>query len=216
MERNVEPTKRRSYDSPTRRLQAERTREAILTAALDRFLADGFVATTVAAIASAAGVSADTVYKAFGGKPGIVRALALRALHGEGAEPAEHRSERLHDHDADARDVISGWAALTREVAPRIAPILLLVRDAAAHDAAMAGLRDELSAARLERMQANARRLAGDGGRLRAGLDIAEAGEILWTFTAPELYELLVHGRGWSVEHYAGFVERAITATLLP
>ena len=45
-------------------------------------------------IASAVGVSVDTIYKAFGGKPGLVRAIRERALQGDGPEPAEARSDR--------------------------------------------------------------------------------------------------------------------------
>jgi AcrR family transcriptional regulator len=45
--------------------------------------------TTVRAIAAAAGVSADTIYKSFGVKPGLIRAIHDHALEGKGPIPAE-------------------------------------------------------------------------------------------------------------------------------
>src|SRR3954454_17418463 len=105
-----------SYDAPRRRFQAQRNRDAIITAAERRFLTDGYAATTVASIAAEAGVSTDTVYKTFGGKPGLVRSIRARALEGEGPIPAEQRSDQLHTPDTDAATIIHGWGALTAEV----------------------------------------------------------------------------------------------------
>ena len=48
-------------------------------------------ATTVAGIAVEAGVSTATIYKVFGGKPGLVRALVERALRGDPAQPDRGR-----------------------------------------------------------------------------------------------------------------------------
>ena len=79
---------KRTYDSAWRQAQARQTREALLDAARHRFLTEGFAATTIAVIASDVGVSVDTIYKAFGGKPGLVRAICAHALAGEGSVPA--------------------------------------------------------------------------------------------------------------------------------
>ena len=100
------------------------------------------------------------------------------------------------------------------EVSPRVSPILLLVRDAAANDPEMATLRVDLDARRLERMTQNARNLA-KAGHLRRDLDIGRAGEILWTYSSPELYELLVLTRHWSLEQYGTFVADALIAAVL-
>ena len=83
--------KTRPYDASGRRAAARDRRLAVLTAARELMLRDGYAATTVAAVADAAGVSAQTVFKTFGGKPGVVRALMLRRLEGAGREPAEVR-----------------------------------------------------------------------------------------------------------------------------
>src|SRR3954452_2440519 len=119
-------TKRR-YQSDHRREQARRTRDRIIAAAERRFLQHGYAATTIASIAAEADVSADTIYKGFGGKPGLVRAIRAAALLGAGPTPAEQRSDDLQAAETDARRIIEGWGALTAEVAPRVAPILLLM-----------------------------------------------------------------------------------------
>lgn len=215
MERNrltVKP--RRRYDSPRRAEQAQQTRAAVTSAAQRLFLRDGFAVTTIAAIAAEAGVSAETIYKAFGGKPGLVRAICDRALAGEGPVPAQARSDHLQASEPDPRAIISGWGALTAEVAPRVAPILLLLRAAAVTDPQMADLRTEIETSRLRRMTSNARRLH-QAGHLRAGLTADHAGEIMWTYSSPELYELLVLRRGWSPRQYGAFIAEAMTAALL-
>ncbi len=205
----------RRYDSPRRAEQARQTRAAVIGAARLLFLRDGFAATTIAAVAAEAGVSAETIYKAFGGKPGLVRAICEQALAGEGPVPAETRSDDLQMTEPDPRNIIRGWGKLAAEVAPRVAPIALLLRAAAATDPEIAGLRAELDASRLRRMTRNARNLA-EGGYLRDGITTEHAGEVLWTYSSPELYELLVVSRGWPAGRYGAFIADAMIAALLP
>lgn len=211
---NAQVNARRPYDAKRRREQARQTHDALLDAALERFDQQGYTATTIESIAAAAGVSDATIYKTYGGKPGLVRALCLRALGGEGPVPAEQRSDELKTRNADPRKVIEGWGRLTAEVSPRVAPILLLLRDAAGGDPAAAELHDELDRNRLTRMTHNARYLV-DGGHVRRGVSLAHASDVLWTYSAPELFELLVRRRGWSVRKYARFVADSIAAALL-
>ncbi|MDQ1450095.1 MAG: hypothetical protein QOC79_3066 [Actinomycetota bacterium] len=206
--------KNRPYDGGRRRESARRNRDAIVEAAERRFLRDGYASTTVAAVAADAGVSVDTIYKAFGGKPGLVRAIRIRALEGEGPVPAEQRSDALHHGERDPRKIIRAWGALTAEVAPRVAPILLLIRSAAATDAEAVALLEEMDADRLRRMTDNARRLR-DAGHLRRGITLARTADVLWTYSAAELYELLVLRRGWSPGRYGRFVADAMIDALL-
>lgn len=206
---------RRRYDASRRRAQAERSRDAVLAAAEKLFLGRGYAATTMASIAAEAGVSAETIYKAFGGKAALLRAIRDRRLAGAGPVPAEERSDRFRLSEQDPRRLIAHWGALAAEVAPLVSPILLLVRDAAASDAAVADLLAELDADRLRRMTENARHL-WEAGHLRRGVTLAEAADVLWAYSSAELYELLVLRRGWSAERYGHFVGEAMAAALLP
>jgi AcrR family transcriptional regulator len=215
MERNLPEVKSsRRYDASARRAQARQRRAAIVEAARRRFLEEGYAATTVGAIAADASVSVETIYKAFGGKPGLVRAIRDEALEGTGPEPAEARSDELQATERDPRKIIHGWGLLTAEVAPRVAPILLLVRDAAS-DPDMARLQAELDEQRLARMLHNAQALA-TGGHLRDDVTVEQAAELMWTYTSPELYELLVHKRSWPPARFGAFVADALIAALLP
>ena len=209
---NVKP--KRSYDSSRRRLQARQTSGRIIDTAERMFLRDGYSATTVQAIAGAAGVSADTIYKSFGGKPGLIRAIRDCALRGEGPIPAERRSDAIQKHESDPRATITAWGDFVAELAPRVSSILLLIRNVAVSDPDVRALRDELDADRLKRMTTNARRLR-DGGHLRPGISLAHASDILWTYSSPELYELLVLRRGWTPKHYGRYVADAMINALL-
>jgi AcrR family transcriptional regulator len=62
-------------------------------------------------------VSVDTVYKNFGGKPGLVRAICEQGLAGEQPVHAEARSDALQAAEGDPRAIIRGWGALTTEIA---------------------------------------------------------------------------------------------------
>jgi AcrR family transcriptional regulator len=210
--RTVKP--KRPYDASRRQEQARRTRDGIIDAAEQRFLRDGYGPTTIAAIAEDAGTSVDTIYKSFGGKPGLVRAIHDRNLQGEGPVPAERRSDRLQASEPDPRKIIQGWGNLTTEIAPRTAPILLLVGAAADSDAELHALLEELDAERLRRMTGNARRLR-NAGHLRPGVTLAQAADVLWTYSSPELYELLVIRRAMPLEQYGRFVADAMINALL-
>jgi AcrR family transcriptional regulator len=206
---------RRRYDSAGRRERARQARDQIVGIAEGLFLSRGYATTTVAAIAAQARVSVETIYKGFGGKPGLVRAIVERGLAGAGPVPAEQRSDQIRDTEPDPRRILAAWGAFVTEIAPRTAPILALARDAAAGDPDLAALLDEISAARLERMTVNARALS-EAGHLRPGITLAQAADILWTYSSPELYELLVLRRGWPAEHYGRFVAQAMIGALLP
>ena len=178
------------------------------------FRRQGYAATTIGSIAGAAGVSVDMIYKSFGGKPGLIRALRDRALAGTGPIPAEARSDALQATERDPRVIIRGWGEFVVELAPLGSPILLLVRDAASTDPELLALRDELDADRLERMKVNARRLHA-AGHLRKGISVSDAARVLWTYSSAEMYELVVLRGGMPLKEYGSFVADAMTAALL-
>ena len=73
---------------------------------------------------------------------------------------------------------------------------------------------EEMDADRLARMSDNARRLHATG-HLRRGISVDDATDVLWTYSAPELYELLVLRRGWTPQRFGRFVADAMIAALL-
>src|SRR3954468_12712492 len=215
MEGAVLPVNSRPYDASGRRALAARRREAIVDVATRLFLENGYAATTISRVARAAGVSDETVFKAFGGKPGLVRAIWERGLEGAGSVPAERRSDAHRLAAASGTELLEAWGRLTAEVSPRVAPILLLLRAAAAVDGDAALVLEAADGSRLERMEVNARGFV-ERGFARANATVEEVRDLLWTYSSPDLYELLVVRRGWSVERYASFVTEALKAALLP
>jgi AcrR family transcriptional regulator len=211
----AEVKRKRRYDASGRRAQARRTREAVLDAAERQFLAGGYAATTVATVAREAGVSVETIYKGFGGKPGLVRALYDRGLVGPGPVPAYLRADAVRDQETDPVAIMRNWSVITSEVTSTVVPILLLMRSAAATDAEMAALVSATDQARLERMREHARFLAGRG-HLRQGVTVEAAADVLWTCSSVGLYELLVLQRGWSLPRFAAFLADFMIAALLP
>jgi hypothetical protein len=54
-----------------------------------------------------------------------------------------------------------------------------------------------------------------ESGQLREGIELDEVRDVLWTYTAVELYELLVVERGWPLDRYADWIGQAIAAALV-
>ncbi len=205
--------KGRGYDASRRRRAAKQRRRLVVDRARELFLERGFGGTTVAAVAQAAGVSVETVYKAFGGKAGLVRAVWEQALEGMGPVPAEERSDAVSSVADDPGEVIATWARLSAEVGDRAAPVLALVRAAAAADPEAAALLAEIDAGRLARMRHNAETLARRG-YLRPGLSVERAAQLMVAISG-SLHEPLIGEAGWSAAEYSELVERLLTAVLL-
>jgi AcrR family transcriptional regulator len=210
---NVKPKRR--YDSTGRQAQARRNREAILDAAQRQFLEGGYAATTIAAVAAEAGVSVETIYKAFGGKPGLVRAIYDRGLVGPEPVPAYRRADEMRERETDPRAIMRNWGTIASEVSSVVSPIERLVRAAAASDPDMAALLKASNDTRERRARHHARFLK-QRGYLREGVTLAQATDILWTCTSDELYDLLVLQRGWSLPRFARFLGDYLIAALLP
>ena len=74
---------KRSYSSPKRQAQARETRRTILGAAHELFVAAGYAATTIQAIADEADVAVQTVYAVFGTKRELLRQLIEDTIKGD-------------------------------------------------------------------------------------------------------------------------------------
>jgi hypothetical protein len=63
-------------------------------------------------------------------------------------------------------------------------------------------------------MTHNAARLLATG-QVRAGLSLDAVRDVLYAYTSPELYEMLVLEGAWSLEAYGDFVHRGLRGQLL-
>jgi AcrR family transcriptional regulator len=206
----------RPYKSVVREEQARQTRRAVLDAARDRFLERGYAATTVPEVAANAGVSVETVYKTFGNKPGLVKAVFDVAIVGDD-EPVpmmQREFVRRNIAEPDPRKKLEAYGAHLGRRSAHANPIQLVVRDAAITDAGAAVVWEQLQTERLTGMTAFATHLK-EAGHLRKGVPMEEARDVLWAHNSVELWDLLVNRRGWSNVRFGKWVGRQLIAALL-
>jgi AcrR family transcriptional regulator len=207
---------KRSYDASGRRAQARARRRAVIVAAEALFERDGFRRTTITAVAERAGVSAESIYKGFGTKAALAKAVFDFVIAGDDEPvPVWRRSEAdAIRAEPDVRRKILLYTRGLAERQQRSAKVQLLIRDGGHTDQTLAALWRQLLAERLTGMTMLGRHLI-ESGQLREGIELDEVRDVLWTCTAVELYELLVAERGWPLDRYADWIGRAITAALV-
>jgi AcrR family transcriptional regulator len=213
---NPDDPPRRAYRSPRREQQARQTRRAVLATAKDMLLADGYSATTIPAVARAAEVSVETVYKLFGNKPGVAKAVYDVAIVGDD-EPVpmtERDLVRRIRAEPDPKGKLLEYGEHIADVSGRVCPILLMIRDAAASDPGAAGLWATAQQERLIGMGYFAKHLREEG-HLRSGVSEREARDVLWAYNSTELWDLLVRQRAWSLSRYGRWMGRQLVAALL-
>lgn len=212
----TEPVKPRPYHAPRRQAQARRTHRAILDAAGQLFVERGYAATTMSAVAEAAGVALDTVYAAVGPKPVLFRLLVETAISGtEAPVPAPER-DYVHAVRAepDPARKLTLYAQAVVRIQQRLAPLVQVLQQAAAGDAELRALWQEIADRRAARMRLLAAELAATGA-LRPELTVEQAADVLWSMNSPEFYLLLVDQRGWDPDRYQQWLADAWQRLLL-
>ena len=210
---------RRRYDARRRQAQAARTRQEILAAARTVFETHGYAGATMTAIAQAADVVVETIYRAFGSKAGLFKAVIHAAVAGGAARaevPVEQRpaiQAIIAEHDP--RRQLALYAATQPGIHARSGPLLRVLVGAATTDPELAQVWQELEAERLAGLLRFAQLLA-DRGALRPGVSVEEARDTLWTLNSLAVHDLLVLQRGWSAERYRDWLTRAMAGMLLP
>jgi AcrR family transcriptional regulator len=210
---------RRPYDATKRRRiaqqQRQQSRQRVITAAAALFAQNGYTATTIDAIAKAAGVAVQTVYAAVGGKPALMLAVVSRAVAGdESLTPLLDRGwlTRLRQ-ETDPRRQIQILADEQMAIGPRIMPVWRAMRAAASSDPEVAQAWQQSMAIKYETQLAMVRAIRR--ADLKPGLTYPQAADLLWTLASPETYDLLVLQRGWPNERFARWLAEALAASLL-
>jgi AcrR family transcriptional regulator len=206
---------KRAYNSQRRQAQAAATRAAILEAAQKLFERDGYVATTMDAVAAEAGVSLKTVYLAFTTKSGLLRAVWDLLLKGDldDAPVADRPMYREMLDEKDPEKQLRMNAHNARVAKSRIAAILRVIRSAAVLDADAASLWDLIQSDFYDNQRVLVATIDARGG-LRLELDVERATDILWTLNHPDVW-LLLAGRGWTPEEFESWFADASCAELL-
>ena len=200
----------------SRRAQAEVTRRRILRAAHAEFVEQGFHGATVAAIAKRAKVAPQTIYFVFHTKPALISAVIDTAVMGED-EPVPPQqtpwfAAMLAEPDAAAtlRQFIHGAG----EVYQRASRISEVLRAAALTDEEV-----QRTYKRHQQLQAEGYRqvteILAAKGRLREGLTVDTATDILLTVYGDTTYHLLTTERGWSHDQTIEWLATSLPGLIL-
>lgn len=206
----------RSYDNTRRAEQARLTRRRVLDAARDLIVERGPVAVTMRDVAVRAGVSAETVQKAFRTRATLIKETYDVTLAGDDEPVPMNDRPGIQAVLAAATpgEKLARYAALARAIGDRTGPLLSkLLAGARGGDADLAHFRETVNEERLIGATGIVSHLAGAGG-LRPGLTPERARDIVWAMISPELYELLITDRGWTPDEYERWLARALADAL--
>lgn len=185
----------RRYDSPLREESARRTKRAVIAAATTLFTEQGYTATSLAEVATAAGVARPTVFAAFGAKAALLRQVLDEALAGDD-EPIAVADRPWFQPVWDATspaEVLAAYAEVCTLIGRRAARMFEVVRRAADDSPDARELWETLCRNRIAGARMVIERAADRG----ATLDLERAVDSLWIFNDPAHYNALVHRRGW-------------------
>lgn len=196
----------RSYSSPLRRADAERTRTAILDAAATLFSREGYPATTMKAIAQEAGTSVQSVHLA-GSKAALLIAAFERSFAGdEGRHSLSERPAMAEIMSrSDPLDAMRGWLDYVTQANVRTAGLVRAMTVAAETDAVAAEAVADLDARRRSDIQLAALWLR-ERGMLRPDA-VEQATDELNHLVGPETYAFFVTRSGWSEQTYRRWLE---------
>jgi AcrR family transcriptional regulator len=192
------------------------TRRRILDAAQQLFLDRGYGATTIEAIAEAAGVSVPTVYVRFENKRFLLQALLDRTIVGD--DDPVPMLDRPWMRDAlaqrDAVELLRRIVHESRLIHERTVGLVIAVRAAAGTDAELQGLWETLREQRHVVCTAIARALRRRGHD--AALGLRQATDVLDVALSPDVYQMLVVERGWTPREWEQWTTRVLVAQLGP
>ncbi|MBP2414186.1 AcrR family transcriptional regulator [Arthrobacter stackebrandtii] len=197
-----------------RQAQSRQTRELIVTCAGELFLANGYMATSIEAVATRAGVAIQTIYNSVGNKPALLSAVLDAAVAGPNAPATvpEFMRERVAKA-ADVAGVVGVLADWFAEGMPRSQAVFTIISQAAAVDPAVAVLREQRAAQRLANYRLAAAAVRARGG-LANGMDDDSAAAAIFAVGHPDSYATLVAQFGWSLPHYRDWIHASLLAIL--
>lgn len=202
------------YRSELRRQQAEATRSRVVAAAAELFTTDGYARTTLAKIAAAAGVSAETV-QAQGPKAALLIAATEYAGVGVSGEESifnldSGRQLLASDDREESLDLVVAFASEIHERSAQLA--LALIGGAGGEPELDRHLGDLIASINLQ-----IRRVLDvfrDRGWLRADVPFDEIVETAAVLSSVDTYLRITQRDGWSVDAYRGWLRRMLAETV--
>jgi AcrR family transcriptional regulator len=209
---------KREYDSSRRQAQANETRRHILDAARKLFIERGYAGATAEAIAADAGVAAQTIYANFKNKKKMLISL-MNVSPVTGAEDHTPMLERANvqavNQETNRSRQLQMFAEIVSNNLDQVGEVSEILVDAAKTEPDLDRVVQKLNRQRLEHMTSAVQAFAANGP-FRDNMDEADARDIVWTLTSPEVFLLLRRNRGWSKEKYAQWLGNTLIRELLP
>lgn len=205
---------KRAYNSTRRREQARETQRAVLRAAHDLFVERGYGRTTIADVARAAGVSAETIYATFRSKARLLHRVWDVTIGGDDTDVVFHERPEIRAmrEEPELARRLAMQARFYAATARRISPIVLAIQGAAASEPAAADMLAEIGRQRLEGMSVMAREAAATG---QLAVSEEECRDVIWAMTDGTLWHRMVVERGWSDERFAEWLGRTWVGALV-
>ncbi|TMD10649.1 MAG: TetR/AcrR family transcriptional regulator [Chloroflexi bacterium] len=200
--------KPRPYNSPTRRTQLTATKAAIIEAARELVVKNGYEATTMEQIAARTGVAVQTVYKHFGTKPAIVRAFIEQARQ----DPRLVEQRRRLLEEPDPREQVGLFAQRARLHAELGAHTASALR-ARAQDPDLAKNLRQLAVS-VRRSHLEYARSLERKGALRTGITVEQAADYM-LLGDPDKFLALRRDKGWSFDQCEAWLADVLTRLLL-
>ena len=201
---------RRRYVSAQRHESAEATRGRVLDAAKALFSERGIDKVTIAEIARTAGVAGSTVYGLFASKTGILSALMRAAMFG----PRYQAAQQVLSGVGDPVRLVELTGSVARAIYEAESVELGLLRGASAFSADLRETEAEFETMRRDMQRARLERLFAEG-RARRGLDLADAQQLMWMYTSRDIFRMLVHDGGWTLDEYEAWLSRTLVEALV-
>jgi AcrR family transcriptional regulator len=202
----------RTYRSPLREEAARRTREAVVEAAAEVFVDEGYAGATIEQVAARAGVSRPTVF-GVGSKARLFALARQRAATGGRLTANDEGFQQLLAIP-DARRLLRGFAAFTAAISQRLGPLQLVLEQAAGTDPELAELLESSQQELLECARGIVAAAAATGS-LRRDIPREAAADMLWLQIQPANYRRLVQERGWTHQAFERWHAAAMIAALL-
>lgn len=212
---SADEVNRKPYQSPLRAAAARETRRRIRAAAAELFTSEGYAATTMTAVAAAAGVSDRTVYLSFETKAALLNECIRVAVRGGDEEaPLMARAGFRSVLEAPPERMLARLADASAQLMHRAARLLAVGESAWNQDPLLREFRERGHAA----TRADALDIAKALRRarvLRTGMSPQRAADVIYALTASEsVYLRLVDDQDWSDSAYARMLERALVGAL--
>jgi AcrR family transcriptional regulator len=210
----MEPRVKRRYESPVRAARAAATRQRIVEAAAELFVANGYGPTTIRDIAERARVAVDTVYATFGSKVRILTAIVdARLAPGGERNVTQTAGARQVATLEDQREQIHAFARDIASISTRVRPIYEILRTAGAVEPSAGAVHGEMEQHRARNMRRVARWVAANGPLT---MSVDRAATTIWAIASPDVARLLCDVQGWSERQYASWLGDTLCRTLLP